>query len=42
MAAEDRSFRDFYPDYLAEHRNPVSPGGSTFSPSALQSGGGIS
>ena len=19
-----RSFRDFYPDYLAEHRNPVS------------------
>ena len=21
-----RSFRDFYPDYLAEHRNPVSKG----------------
>ena len=24
MATEYRSFRDFYPDYLAEHRNPVS------------------
>lgn len=24
MAAGYGSFRDFYPDYLAEHRNPVS------------------
>lgn len=24
MPTEYRSFRDFYPDYLAEHRNPVS------------------
>ncbi len=24
MASEYRSFREFYPAYLAEHRNPVS------------------
>jgi hypothetical protein len=24
MATEYRSFRDFYPDYLAEYRNSVS------------------
>ena len=24
MATEYRSFRDFYPDYLAEHRHPTS------------------
>lgn len=24
MADQYRSFRDFYPDYLAEHRHPVS------------------